>query len=71
MGDSRLSDPHVICRFDGDTGPYEGRRVHVASRGRAEKSLTRKTAGRCSRASPRDRSRVGPEDLGAEARKKT
>lgn len=26
-GDSMLSDPHLLCRFDGDQGPYSGRRL--------------------------------------------
>jgi hypothetical protein len=38
-GDSNLSDPHLICRYDGDEGPYRGRRVFRAHIGRTDQVL--------------------------------
>lgn len=38
-GDSLLSDPHLVCRYDGDDGPYYGRRVFRAYVGRVDQQL--------------------------------
>lgn len=38
-GDSHLPDPHLICRFEGEEGPYEGRRVYRAYVGGSDKAL--------------------------------
>lgn len=38
-GDSMLSDPHLICRYDGDDGPYHGRHVFRAHVGASDRQL--------------------------------
>lgn len=38
-GDSILSEPHLICRYERDEGPYDGRRVFRAGTGRSETVL--------------------------------
>jgi hypothetical protein len=38
-GDSHLSDPHLICRYTGEDGPYFGRRVFRAYVGGSDQAL--------------------------------